>query len=179
MSRARRLPRHRRHPAVTKATVPVALGGAVAAVALTASPLADALHRDGQAGRSGDDSPEVVMVAPATATPQRASSGPAGPGLGAPASSAPLIRLYRSSGTSPDSSGSDGSAETAQPTPEGSPSTEATPSTEHSNASSHGNGSPPTAPPGQDPTHRPVPLPTLSNTSLPTLLPTLTPTPLP
>ena len=67
MSRSRRRARHRRpHRAVTVAA-PLALGGAVAAVALTASPLGDALRGTpggGQDRAGRDGSPDVVMVEP-------------------------------------------------------------------------------------------------------------------
>ena len=187
MSRARRLPRHRRIPIVSRATVPVAFGGAVAAVAVTASPLADALHRGGSAG-PGDGAPDVVMVAPATSSPNRstdrASRGEFRPQPGAAASAAPHIRVGQEDGTQ---GGSDRAGSAAATTHDDSPtggtaSSDPSPTADPTSTEDppNGSGSPPTAPPGQDPTHQVLlPLPTLSTTSLPTLLPTLTPPPLP
>ena len=186
MSRARRLPRHRRIPIVTKATVPVAVGGAVAAVAMTASPLADALHRGGSSSRAGDGTPDVVMVAPASASPdrstERASRGHYRPQPGAAASAAPHIRVGGSGGAGSNETGPSTAAAADQGSPTGTATSSDEPTADPTSTDDppNGNGSPPTAPPGQDPTHKiNVPLPTLSTTSLPTLLPTLTPPPLP
>ena len=71
MSRSRRRARHRRPPRVTLVAAPLALGGAVAAVALAASPLADSLG--GRGGPSSEaqprnptdgEYPDVVMIQP-------------------------------------------------------------------------------------------------------------------
>ena len=71
MSRARRLPRHRKPSRVVAIAAPVAVGGAVAAVAVTASPLADSL-RPGHHASAGGSGHSTVLVEPASsASPDR------------------------------------------------------------------------------------------------------------
>ena len=85
MSRSRRRARHRRPHRVTLVAAPLALGGAVAAVALGASPLADSLgggggpNSEAQPGNPTDgESPDVVMIQPVGgSTPGSAADGSA------------------------------------------------------------------------------------------------------
>jgi hypothetical protein len=175
VSRARRKPRHRRSPRLLTQVAPVALGGAVAAVALTASPL-DVLRRppgagsaearpDGPADR-GDQ--QLVQVEPAgdsrgdggRPTPGGAPQHRSAPARGAPARSPPstppaadrAVGATRARRTAP-SVGS--SVATDSPAPPPAPAPDPT-------------GTQPAGP------SLPVPLPTPSTTSLPSF-----PVPLP
>lgn len=86
MSRARRKPRHARVPRLVRTATPIAVGGAVAAVALTASPLSDALRRPAGGATAaqppGDGGtrtgPGVLRVEPATAAGADSLDGAAG-----------------------------------------------------------------------------------------------------
>jgi hypothetical protein len=180
VSRARRLPRHRRPTRIDRTAAPIAFGGALAAVALTASPLGDEPRRPAQpAGQTaGPDRgrPDVVLVEPASDDGDRAG-GAAGPAPGDPTTgdpttgggagdgtgsadraAAPTVRAAVPSSTvAPNPSGT-----TAQParTPTATPTSTGPPT--------------PTMAPSSPATRLPLPLPTPSSSNLPTL-----PVPLP
>jgi hypothetical protein len=169
VSRARRRARHRRpHRAVTVAA-PLALGGAVAAVALTASPLGDALRGGspdaGQDRAGSHGSPDVVMVEPvgggtASTAPQTTSAG--GP---ARKQADPAGTGQRQAGGSTEPSAQQVSPRAAQQQPSGGGQPSTGPSSPPPSAPQPSTPSP-SAPPGG---LLPVPLPTPTATVAPSL----------
>jgi hypothetical protein len=186
VSRTRRKSRHRRTPRLLRQAAPVALSGAVAAVALTASPVGDALrrpsggHAPGGHPQADGTAPGVLLVeqaggrsAPLTdqgtsrrEAPEAArSAGRAASSGTSSADSAPAPHATRAPAVAttaptpaPDGSSGPPSAGPTTPAPSSSPD----PS--------------PTSPAGL-PVPLPLPLPTQSSSGLPSLpvpLPTLT-----
>ena len=176
MSRARRKPRHRRSPRLLTQVAPVALGGAVAAVALTAGPLDGLLRRPPGAGSAearpgeADDRTgrQLVQVEPAgdsradgAASPsagEQRRSGAAGSGRSAPLTSTAAVRAIGATRARHAATSRAGSTPSDSPAPLTGSTPEPTGRTQPGGPS------------------LPVPLPTPSTTSLPLLpvpLPTL------
>ncbi len=183
MSRARRKPRHRRIPRLARTAGPLAIGGAVAVVALTGSPLGDALRGSGRQAdprsASGGAGADVLRVEAATGTgsgrDSRDSASRGRPAAGADGVTGGGSSPARGVGPAGGSGGGPTRAEPASgPPPPGSPSGPAPPSP------SPATSSPPPSAPAPSPTQPgglPLPLPTPSATSLPPL--PGTPLPLP
>ncbi len=182
MSRARRRPRHRRPPRLARTAAPVVLGGALAAAAVSATPLGDALRSPGQERRAagGPDRPAtgVLYLAPSgNGTPGGALAGEAGsdgnggapPGSGdrrgqeGKAADGAAVRPVAAERAPAPAAGTPGPAAPSAPAPGGPPAPAPTP---------------PGTPPPDPVLPVPLPAPTPTATPLPPLLPTL-PAPLP
>src|SRR4051812_15830306 len=121
VSRARRAPRHRRtgRPRrIGRVAAPIAVGGAVAAVSLTAAPLRDALHHPSGTGTDrsvagAGPGPTTLQVAPVTGAGGRAGGDPASRGEYRPSASA----ARSAAGSMARSGSADGRAVMAAPSP--------------------------------------------------------------
>lgn len=155
MSRARRLPRHSRWTRIALTALPVAVGGAVAVLALLPSPLSDALHPGNGSPASAGASPHVMKVEPATsASPDQGSAATRaarGSSRTTPSGGGPAFSSAGSSGADRSGTGTSGSSASSS----GSSASSSAPSSPSSS-------SPPTATPthATPPTH---PTPTHTN----------------